>query len=529
MSLGLMKSYLPPKMLTAPTIHPHKIQLAAIKETSAFNNLQKSFIHQFKHAFPDRLAAKTIVVVPSLTLDREILDKLTGHIYYEERMLCMLMLLRMPNTQVIYITSIPVDQVIIDYYLHLLPGITGSHASKRLTMLSCYDSSSISLTEKILQRKRLIKRIKKSIPTDHAAHLVCFNVTAFEKRLAELLEIPVYGCDPDLYWLGTKSGSRKVFQDVGVDTPPGRENLSSKEDIIQSLVELKMENPSLKKAVIKMNDGFSGDGNAIFSYNNLSTEKDLRNNIVQFFDRNLKIVANNLNPQLFIKKFELMGGIVEAFIEGEIKTSPSVQCRINPLGEIDIISTHDQVLKGDEQQIFTAAIFPANSEYAADLTSPATKIAKQLVSYGVLGRFSIDFISVKEKDQWKHYAIEINLRKGGTTHPYLMLQFLTDGHYNPDTGKFFTATGQERFYFTTDNVISNSCKGLIPADLIDIAMVHNLLYDGTRQEGVMFHMISALSQFGKVGVVCIGKSPEAARDFFAKTVEILESEGKEIF
>jgi hypothetical protein len=60
-------------------------------------------------------------------------------------------------------------------------------------------------------------------------------------------------------------------------------------------------------------------------------------------------------------------------------------------------------------------------------------------------------------------------------------------------------------------------------------MVHNLLYDGTRQEGVMFHMISALSQFGKVGVVCIGRSPEAARDFFAKTVEILELEGKEIF
>jgi hypothetical protein len=139
-----------------------------------------------------------------------------------------------------------------------------------------------------------------------------------------LLEIPVYGCDPDLYWLGTKSGSRKVFQDVGVDTPPGRENLSSKEDIIQSLVELKMENPSLKKAVIKMNDGFSGDGNAIFSYNNLSTEKDLRNNIVQFFDRNLKIVANNLNPQLFIKKFELMEALWKHLLK--VRSKLPLQC-----------------------------------------------------------------------------------------------------------------------------------------------------------------------------------------------------------
>jgi PGM1 C-terminal domain/ATP-grasp domain len=515
-------------MLGATKIQPLKTLPEVIEGTSCFQSLQKSFTHQFKHAFPDRLAPKTIVVVPSLTLDPEMLDKLTGHIYYEERMLCMLMLLRMPNTNIIYLTSIPVDPVIVDYYLHLLPGITGSHANKRLTMLSCYDSSSLSLTEKILQRKRLIKRIRKNIPVDHAAHLVCFNVTAFEKRLAELLAIPVYGCDPDLYWLGTKSGSRKVFQTVGVNTPVGKENLYSKQGIIDSLVELKIENPLLKKAVIKINDGFSGDGNAVFCYNGLATEKDLKKNMADLFDKNLKVVAKNLNQKSFIKKFELMGGIVESFIEGDIKTSPSVQCRINPLGEIDIISTHDQILSGDEHQVFTGAIFPANCEYAVELGRLATKIAKELASCGVLGRFSIDFISVKENNLWKHYAIEINLRKGGTTHPYLMLQFLTDGEYDTNTGKFFTATGQERFYFTTDNLISEACKGLIPADLIDIAITHNLLYDGTRQEGVMFHMISALSQYGKVGVVCIGKSPEAAKDFFDKTVETLEAEGKKI-
>jgi hypothetical protein len=42
---------------------------------------------------------------------------------------------------------------------------------------------------------------------------------------------------------------------------------------------------------------------------------------------------------------------------------------------------------------------------------------------GVLGRFAVDFISVKNKNGWTHYPIEINLRKGGTTHPYIMLQF----------------------------------------------------------------------------------------------------------
>src|SRR5437867_2698777 len=127
-------------MITAKKIAARRRLPDGIGETTRFKNLQRSFVHQFEHAFPDRLASKTIVVVPSLTLDPEMLNKLTGHIYYEERMLCMLMLLRMPNTHIIYVTSIPVDPVIVDYYLHLLPGITGYHAMRRLTMLSCYDS-----------------------------------------------------------------------------------------------------------------------------------------------------------------------------------------------------------------------------------------------------------------------------------------------------------------------------------------------------------------------------------------------------
>jgi len=513
-------------MITARKIPDPTSLLTADAHNSSFKKLQRSLISQFKHAFPDRLAPKTIVVVPSLTLDPQIVDKLVGQIHYEERMLCLLMLLRMPNTHVVYVTSVPVDPAIIDYYLHLLPGITGYHAAQRLTMLSCYDSSPISLTEKILQRKRLIARIKKSIPVDHAAHLVCFNVTPLERKLALTLELPIYGCDPDLYDLGTKSGSRKIFKIAGVDLPNGRENLRTKADIVQSLVELKVEDPRLKKAVVKLEDGFSGDGNAIFDYGDIPISSELNRTITDCFDANLKVVAQNLDVKSFLGKFEAQGGAVEAFIDAPIKTSPSVQCRINPLNEIDIISTHDQILAGEDQQVFTGATFPANPDYAGDIAQLSKRIAKELVEYGVLGRFSIDFLSIKENDVWKHYALEINLRKGGTTHPYLMLQFLTDGYYDVDTGQFLTATGQQRFYVTTDNLVSKCFKGLIPADLIDIAMSHNLLYDGTTQEGVMFHMISALSQYGKMGVVCIGRSPQIAKEFLNKTFDVLEMEGR---
>jgi len=153
------------------------------------------------------------------------------------------------------------------------------------------------------------------------------------------------------------------------------------------------------------------------------------------------------------------------------------------------------------------------------------KVSDVLLEKGVLGRFAIDFISVKENDEWKHYPIEINLRKGGTTHPFLMLQFLTDGIYNKDDGKYYTSKGSlTRYYFTSDNVKSDKYIGLTPHDLIDISMMNDLHFDGTVQEGVMFHLIGALSQYGKLGVVCVGSTPERAKEFYAKVIEVLDNE-----
>ena len=276
----------------------------------------------------------------------------------------------------------------------------------------------------------LIERIKQSIPPGHVAHIACFNTTAYERTLAVRLGIPIYGCDPSLIYLGTKSGSRRAFLKAGVPMPPGAENLKTYEDIVHAVAALKDMYPNLKKAVIKLNDGFSGDGNAILKYPDHIEKKELFNWIHHNLYKEIIPVAKDVSIEDFLEKFRMMEGIVEAFMEGDVKVSPSVQCRINPLGEVDVISTHDQVLSGDSGQVFVGAHFPAEKSYSAEIGIMGKTIAEELKKEGVLGRFSIDFISVKENDAWKHYAIEINLRKGGTTHPFLMLQFLTNGHYD---------------------------------------------------------------------------------------------------
>lgn len=480
--------------------------------------LQKQLADQYEYQFSDPLAPKTVIILPSLSLDSEILAKVSGLIHYEERLLCLLMLLRMPRTHIIYLSSMPIDPAIVDYYLHLLPGVTGMHAMKRLTMLSCNDVSNIPLSAKILMRPRLMEQIRLHIPPGHVAHLTAFNVTPLEEQISLKLCVPLYGCSSELSYWGTKSGSREIFRKADIAMPPGYENLFSMEEMIQGLKKLHTKFPKLRKAVLKLNDGFSGDGNAVFSFEKTPVITDAT------LQKNLKMVAPDLSYEVFEEKLKQMGGIVEAFIEGNKKTSPSVQCRIDPVGDVDIISTHDQVLGGESGQVYFGATFPANAAYSREIGLLGYKIAQHMAQLGVLGRFGIDFISVWNGARWNHSALEINLRKGGTTHPFLMLQLLTNGQYDHQEGTYTMPNGQSRCYFATDGLVDDRFKRLTPTDLVDIAICNDIHFDGTTQEGVMFHLIGAISQFGKLGVLCVGADHQRAAAFYKRTVQVLENE-----
>ena len=497
------------------------------EELDQFIFLQKRLEHQYRSTFLNPRQPRTVLVVPSLTMDAEELRKISGVHYYEERLLCLLMLLRLPKTKLIYVTSKPIAPSIIDYYLHLIPGIPEIHARKRLTLLNCYDASPIPLTQKILQRPRLMQRILDISTQDSACHIACFNATPLERTLSVRLGIPLYACDPELNGLGSKSGSREIFKKAGVPVANGYEHLHDESEIVDALALLKMENPKLERAVVKLNEGFSGEGNAIFSYKTCSQYQyssliGLKRSIKQQLSRGLKFEAEHETYERYLGSYASMGGIVEEFIEGRVKTSPSVQCRINPVGEASIISTHDQVLGGASGQVFLGCTFPAEEEYRVDLQLATQKINAVMRDEGVLGRYGVDYISVKEGNMWKHYAVEINLRKGGTTHPYLMLQLLTDGRYDEETGLYRIPTGQYRYYYASDNFVSPTYQGLTPDDLIDIAVNNGLHFHGTTQEGVVFHLIGALSEYGKLGVLCVGASRARALEFYKKTVHVMD-------
>lgn len=476
---------------------------------------------------------KDIVVVPSLTLNCEELSKIDGICFYEERQLFNLILLRHQDTRIIFITSLPLDISIVEYYWKLLPGeVPFADIQKRLLLLSTCDSSPKALTLKILERPRLIERIRKFIRNPKETCLTCFSSSVYEIGLANLLGIPLLAVNAPHLWWGTKAGSRQIFHEVGVPFPEGTNyNIHDIAQLAEQIAKIYNEDPvNHLKFVVKLNEGFSGKGNAIFDLTEIlpcKSHEDLVRSIESHL-KNLKFQADTENWNSFAKKIAEIGCIVEIFIENSV-SSPSFQACVDVSGKIIFLSTHEQVLGGLNHQVYQGCSFPANDSYRMQIQEYGKQIGKKLAEKGVIDHFGVDFLVVptEEKATYLIYAIEINLRQGGTTHPMMTLKLLTGGKYDEISGTFKTLKGHERYYLSSDNVVDPLLKGFLPYDIMENFINSELHFNHETEKGVVFHLLGCLSQYGKLGITAIGDSPIEASDFYNRAIQNLKEMANE--
>jgi len=494
------------------------------RRPAGFDELQSKLVPLWQSIQTMTQDEQTIVVVPSMTLDdpgwpTSVLQA------YEERFLFLLLLLRQPRARLVYVTSTAVNPSVVDYYLDLLPGVIPSHARRRLFLVSPLDGSGRPLSEKLLERPRLLARIRGLILDPDRAHLVPFNTTELERDLALALGIPMYGADPKFFHYGTKTGCRRLFSELGVRHPLGEEDLAGIGDAVAALRRLRAERPGMANAIVKLNEGVSGEGNASVDLRGLPEPGSEREPAaLEERVRTMAFESDGVRFESYVEALAERGGIVEERIAGDEVRSPSVQMRVTPLGTLEVLSTHDQLLGGPSGQSYLGCRFPADPAYAAAITREAVKVGERLAEEGVIGRFAVDFVAVRTGGGWDPYAIELNLRKGGTTHPFLTLQFLTDGRYDPETGAFTAPSGREKHFVASDHVESPLYRALTPDDLFDIAVRRGLHFDQSRQTGVVFHMMSALGEHGRTGLTAVAESSVGAGALYERVVSVLDEE-----
>lgn len=466
----------------------------------------------------------TVVVLPSMTLDYAGLVKIPGVRHYEERLLVLLQLLRRPETRVVYLTSDAMSPIVVDYALDLVSSLPNWHGRRRLTLLDCADREIAPLTEKILRRPQLIRKIGEVIADPQDACLVAFNGSHFERELATRLDVPLYAADPELAHLGSKSGSRRVFAASGVPVADGFEDLRDEHDVAAALAALRADDPSLRQAMVKLNDSFGAGGNVLFSFDG-APETGLAEWVAEELPRRAVFASPPDTWENYRAKLRTMGAVVERFVTGSQTRSPSAQILISPAGTARILSTQDQMFSGAAKQIFVGGTFPASAEYRADIQELALRVGQTLADESVVGLLSIDFLSARTETGWRHYGLEINLRMGGGTAPYFLLHGLVEGEFDAESGTYLGPDGTPRCFFATDRLHNDRYRAFGPGDVLDAALRNGLHYSGATRSGAAFYMLGAL-EIGRLGVVAVDQDSASATARYQKVVAMLDNESR---
>ncbi len=442
-------------------------------------------------------------MVPSISFPPAELAKITAVGFYEERMLFTVLLLRNPSLRVVFVTSSAVDPATVDYYLRFVP----AGARERLTMVDVGDPSIGSLSAKILHRPDVVAHLRELVP--EGSTMLPFNVTPAEAALAVALGVTLCGPPPHLARLGSKSGARKVAVKAGVARTEGAENLFSLEAVAAAISAIRLRRPEAEAVVVKLDNGFSGIGNAILEMDGLADPLPA--------SKTTFCAANESWPT-YEAKVAAEGAVVEELLRVPNLQSPSVQLRIGAGGGVEVLSTHDQILGGPEGQVYIGCRFPAAPDYRAAIVAEARRVGEVLAGEGVIGSFGIDWLVTPAG---KVYLSEINLRMGGTTHPYWMARLAGGASYDAAGGELVGAGGNRLCYTATDNLKLAQLVGWTPAEVITLVDDAGLAFDPATGTGVTLHLLGAVPGFGKLGATCIAGSPEAAGDLYVELVDQL--------
>ena len=445
-----------------------------------------------------------MITLPSFSVSESILSHYGDRIFsLEHRYLnAVLIVGRITDCHTIIVLSKLPDPAIIEYFLQLVPVAERESARRRSTLIEVQDGTNRSVAAKLLDRPDLLARIR-SVVGDRPALIEPWNVTEHEMALALALGVPINGSNPKVRWLGFKSEGRRLMRRCGVPVPFGIEKVRTVDDVIAAIHTIVDDRGDVPGVVIKHDDSGAGDGVVVLDLAPMAGLSDP--------EAWLRAQVEAL-PDWYRTDLERAGGIVEERIAGARFSSPSAQVDIRPDGRVAVLATHEQVLGGEMGQVYLGCRFPADPAYAPELARHAAAIGAELADAGALGRFSVDFVAAADADggEWRIYALEINLRKGGTTHPYAALRNVAPGRYEPETGRWLTADGSTRCYSATDNLVDPAWIGLAPTAVIEAVADAGLQFDPEAGTGVILHMLSGLAIDGRFGLTAIAETPEKA-------------------
>jgi hypothetical protein len=452
----------------------------------------------------------TVVVLPSYSVAGSLLGHYAARLLQLEhrQLLQLLTLARVPGSRMVFVTSSRPSPQVVDYYLSLLPRRRRRDVLSRLQFLEVPDPRPLSVSAKLLDRPDLVAELRHLV-RGRVAYIDPWNVTEDESRLAHLLGLPLNGTPSQLWSLGFKSSGRRILRAVGVPVPFGYEDLRSGEDVVAAVEQIAHRRPGASAVVVKTDNSGAGDGNRVVRVAGPAVVRSAAAAWEPWYHDDLS-----------------RGAVVEELLEAPYTAYPSVQVNIAPTGagEVEVVSTHEQLVGGPTGHVYLGCTFPANPAYAAELADYGSAVGRLLAEHGAVGRLAVDFAATREPHgRWQLHGLEINLRRTGTTHPLTALESLVPGRYHPALGHWVCDDGTTRSYRSTDNLVVPRWRGAGPGDVVDVLRDARLHFDRHTGTGVVLHAFCGLDADGRLGLTAIGTSPSDADRLYRQAEQVLDA------
>jgi hypothetical protein len=452
----------------------------------------------------------TIVVIPSVTTSDAELRRTPAAQNLEERLLFTVLLLRRPDVRIVYVTAVALDPQVIDYYL-TLAGADAS-ASDRLLLISLDTPGARALTYKLLANPEAVARIREVAGPADQAYLLCYKVTQAEHALSAALGLPLEGPASVHLALDSKTAARRLARRCGIPIPAGEEGLASVAEVEQSLTRLRANRIDATAAMIKLNNGFAGRGNAIIDLNQRLSP--LAHSAVEF-------ISVDETWESFAAKLSDCGAVVEEFIDRTPLVSSCAQMRIAPTGAVHVVSIYDMLLAGKRRQIYSGCRYPAADIHREVIRLAALRIAERMSADGVFGWFGLDFLVDRSGRRPSCLLNEVNLRMGGGTQPFWMALLASGASYDTQTGTI-EVDGAQKAYVASDDVKSQYLVGRDPAHVIALVERRGLSFERVRGNGITLQFLGAVREHGMVGVTCIADTLPEADELYREVTQAVQ-------
>lgn len=473
------KRYYPEiKGLRADFVHLHGLSLHTApspKESKVDAKLLQQRALSSSHARPLRRAltmadareegeqatSKTVVVIPSIDLDKKELTRLCADVeFYEERQLFHLLMAGDPTVRIIYLTSRPVDESVVKYYLSLShhEDIDAAHYQSnlfcdvhnmlpRVIMIHVPSEDCISLSDKILRQKKLITLLQELIRSPFGSNALGQNQTVGMSvftgsdsvdELSHKLGVKLLEASGESLHFGTKQGSREIFAACGISHPAGTPSLEdedlltygdasehgggkvywaynhryirSSHNLALGIARKILRGIRPEKWIVKLNQGFSGKGNASIDLKHIQRrfagckagddEAALRiaEQIEKEFATNLKCE----DPKMTWYDTDEQVGFQTQIRRLGVIAEVFIEGEVPTSPSIQAIIEGDDVsLVSTHEQVLDGQVYsgcrnPCNPAYRASIMEAGLKVGKFLAAHGVRGHFSVDFLACKQ-------------------------------------------------------------------------------------------------------------------------------------